>query len=109
MKGYPVGNGTSIFKKLESFRDSSANMAEYLDRAASALRGELGVKIWFCELMGKRWSHMAGEGVIMSAGIRGIIPGSSRFGYILEADPEADSTWDDALFAISEHLESFSS
>ncbi len=93
---------TCISEKI--LRITAEDPRDFLEEVSALASRELGVKIWFCERIGRRWSHFAGDGVIMSSGIRGDIPGVERMGYILESKPEDQTAWEKILRSISERL-----
>ncbi len=47
-----MGKGTSISKE---------NLTGKLARVADLVKKEYGVNIWFAEILGKRWSYIAGQ------------------------------------------------
>ena len=47
-----MANGTSTSRKL---------LTGYLDQVAQRIQETYGVHVWFAEIMGRRWSYIAGR------------------------------------------------
>jgi len=87
---------TSFYKALEALIGDSADFNDYTDRAAALLSDELGVSVTFCEIFGKRWSFLTGDGLI-SAGTsrRETFEAKGRlFGLMAYPDPGETLSWD---------------
>lgn len=53
--------GTCIFDEI-SKQIEQRGLLEKLDYIAELVKQKYGANIWFVEILGKRWSHIAGKG-----------------------------------------------
>lgn len=61
MKGFLMVKETYIYNELEKLLAPECDRKEKLNKVASWIERKYGIKLCFCELLGKRWSYYAGS------------------------------------------------
>lgn len=88
---------TSIYNTLETFLEESADFTSFTEKAGALLSHELSASVAFCEIFGKRWSFLTGEG-LFSAGTsrRETFEAKGRlFGLLAYPDPGDSLPWEE--------------
>lgn len=75
-------NGTDGIRLIAN--DGALSLVEKLTQIAEVLSGVLNARIYFCEIIGKRWSYVAGSGDITDRQFRWKI--NDSWGLISDVD-----------------------
>jgi len=87
---------TSFYKALEDLVRDSDDFNGYIEKTSSLLSGEFGVSVTFCEIFGKRWSFITGDGLFPAGTARRetFEAGGRQFGLLAYPDPGITFPWD---------------
>lgn len=88
---------TSICNALKTLIQESSDLKDLSGKAGSLLSDELGVSVAFCEIFGKRWSFLSGDG-LFSAGTarREVFEAKGHlFGLMAYPDPGQSLPWEE--------------
>lgn len=83
---------TYIYSHLKDFLVGTNGRNARLERIASWIFIEFQVNVYFCEIMGKRWSYLAGRNNIIDTGEK--TPLTTNLGMIAEANDVRSDTWE---------------
>lgn len=83
---------TYIYNHLKDFISGTDSRKDAFEKIAQWVYIEFQVNIFFCDIMGKRWSFIAGRQNVLSAPNR--IPINEQLGIIAEDNTIKQDTWD---------------
>lgn len=93
---------TYIYNHLSDFVAEARNEKEKMEQIAQWVYIEFQVNIYFCEIMGKRWSFVAGRNNILSVHHRHQV--NSTIGLIAEENDIVSDSWEILLKVIRQLL-----
>lgn len=77
-------NGTCAFKTWLFSIKKNTTIDELFARIAEELLRRYNVRVWFAEILGKRWSYRAGVGPEFPTPLLHHVPITPRFGMVVE-------------------------
>ncbi|PID28568.1 MAG: hypothetical protein CSB55_04350 [Candidatus Cloacimonadota bacterium] len=98
-------NATSICKDLRHIAEPHVELKSLLEAIAYWLETELGIRIFFCELKGRRWSFFAGKDSLDTAQVRYQI--NDKLGMIAEANDLGKEFWQELTDELKDIVRNF--
>jgi hypothetical protein len=95
-----TASATSICDALREALAGPGPEKRRLQAAADLLERAIGARVAFCEILGKRWSHLCGRPDFLTPSRRVLL--TSRLGLLADGIPAESGDWERAMACLRE-------